>query len=158
SHAGNLVKDPDNRLYWRMSRRRLDVESWRDALLAVAGQLDRAMTGPTLNLDSDSNQRRPVYATISRHELQGLWRFFDFPDANITSEKRTETTVPQQQLFALNSPFVAARAKALAERVKAAGDESAQVRMAYSLAFGRPPVEAEVRVLAAFLAGQDDPD
>ena len=69
------------------------------------------MGGPTLDLGSTSNRRRTVYGRISRHQLNGLLRLFDFPDANITSEKRTETTVPQQQLFVLNSPFVVEQAR-----------------------------------------------
>jgi hypothetical protein len=158
AHEGNSAKDPDNRLLWRRSRRRLDVESWRDALLAASGQLDRAMGGPTLDLAAEGNVRRTVYARISRHELSGLLRLFDFPDANITSEKRTETTVPQQQLFVLNSPFVVARAKALAARVEAeSATEDTRVRRAYELAFGRPPAEAELRLARLFLSAADDP-
>ena len=37
--------DPENRLLWRMSRRRLDFEALRDSMLAVSGQLDRSMGG-----------------------------------------------------------------------------------------------------------------
>ena len=50
-----------------------------------------------------ANVRRTIYGKISRHDLNGLLRLFDFPDANITSDVRSETTVPQQQLFVLNS-------------------------------------------------------
>jgi hypothetical protein len=151
--------DPDNRLLWRMNRRRLDVEPWRDALLSVSGQLDRATGGPTLDLNAESNRRRTVYAKISRHELNGLLRLFDFPDANITSEKRTETTVPQQQLFVLNSPFFVARAKALASRLTAeAGDDAARIRRAYVLAYGRTASDAEVGVATRYLATKDAAD
>ena len=48
----DLKADPGNRLYWRMNRRRLDVESWRDALLSVAGNLDPTVGGPSADLDS----------------------------------------------------------------------------------------------------------
>jgi hypothetical protein len=154
-HEGNQKKDPDNRLLWRANRRRLDVESWRDALLAASGQLDGSLGGPTASLGGN-NVRRTVYAKISRHELDGLLRLFDFPDANITSEKRTETTVPQQQLFVLNSPFVIARAKALAARVKGgAKDDAAAIRKAYALCFARPPSDDELALGKAFLGGQD---
>ncbi len=151
-------KDPDNRLLWRGSRKRLDIESWRDALLATSGKLDRTFGGPTLDLDNAGNQRRTVYAKVSRHELNGLLRLFDFPDPNITSERRTETTVPQQQLFVLNSPFFLNQARALAARVqKEADDDPGRIRRAYLLAFGRIPVDDEVQLGLRYLAGKDDP-
>ncbi len=83
--AANDAKDADNHYLWRANRRRLSVEAWRDALLAVSGRLDPRFSGPTTNLDAADNVRRTVYAKISRHELNGLLRLFDFPDANITS-------------------------------------------------------------------------
>src|SRR5262249_19587788 len=74
-----------------------------------------------------------------------LLRLFDFPDANITSEKRTETTVPQQQLFVLNSPFMVEQARALAARLRAeTGDDAGRVRRAYALALARPATDAGV--------------
>jgi hypothetical protein len=153
--AGSGV-DADNRLLWRMSRRRLDVEAWRDAMLAVAGKLDRTRGGPTFDLNSVGNCRRTVYAKVSRHDLAGLLRLFDFPDANITSEKRTETTVPQQQLFALNSPFVVEQARALAARVKReAASEPARIQRAFLLAYGRPAAAAEADAVHRFLAARD---
>jgi hypothetical protein len=149
--------DPDNRLLWRMNRRRLEVEAWRDALLAVSGQLDPSFGGPTTDLNAAQNRRRTVYARVSRHELNGLLRLFDFPDANITSERRTETTVPQQQLFVLNSPFFIGQARALAARVGVEErDDAARVRRAYSLAYGRPVTDAELALALRYLGGKDD--
>jgi len=154
--ANNERVDADNRFFWRANRRRLGVEAWRDSLLAVSGKLDASLGGPTTNLDSADNVRRTVYAKISRHELSGLLRLFDFPDANITSEKRVETTVPQQQLFVLNSPFMLNQAKALAARLeKEAMDDSALVRRGYELAFGRPATEGEVSVGVRYLQATD---
>src|SRR5438128_3783707 len=94
--------DPANQLYWRMNRRRLDVESWRDALLAAAGNLDPAVGGPPTDLNAAGNHRRTLYGAVSRHDLNGLLRLFDFPDPNLTAEKRPVTIVPLQQLFVLN--------------------------------------------------------
>ncbi len=151
-------KDPDNRFLSRASRRRLDIESWRDALLAVSGDLDTKTGGPTTDLGSKDNRRRTVYGKVSRHDLNGLLRLFDFPDANITSERRTETTVPQQQLFVLNSPFFVSQAKALAKRVQTeAPDDKARVNRAYLLSYGRPPSESEVNLALQYLGGKDDP-
>ncbi len=109
--AASDAKDPENVLLWRMNRRRLDVEAWRDAMLAVGGRFDLKIGGPPLSLDSPNNERRTVYAAISRHDLAPLLRLFDFPDPNITSGGRVETTVPLQQLFVLNSEFMVASAR-----------------------------------------------
>jgi hypothetical protein len=155
----NFSIDADNRLLWRMNRRRLDVESWRDAMLAVAGKLDRTFGGPSVNLNAPGNRRRTVYGKISRHDLAGLLRLFDFPDANITSEKRTETTVPQQQLFVLNSAFVVEQARALAARVQVkAADDAARIERLFVLVYGRPASGQESQLIKRFLAARDEGD
>jgi hypothetical protein len=154
----NDTIDGDNRYLWRMNRRRLDIEAWRDAMLAVSGKLDRTMGGPTTDLSAGTNIRRTVYAKISRHDLNQLLRLFDFPDANITSERRNDTTVPQQQLFVLNSPFVVDTAKALAARLQQdTATDAERVQRAFLLAYGRPAGAEEVRLAIAFLSGQDSP-
>ncbi len=148
-----LEVDPENRLLWRASRRRLDVEAFRDALLFVSGRLDESLGGPTTNLADPGNVRRTVYARISRHELDGLLRLFDFPDANVTAATRTNTTVPQQQLFVLNGEFFVRQAKALAARVQKAADaDDDRIRLAYRLCYGRPPTETELAVGREFLS------
>src|SRR5205823_2088872 len=140
----NFSIDGDNRWLWRMNRRRLDVESWRDSMLAVSGKLDAKLGGPTTNLAAVENSRRTVYAKISRHDLNYVLRLFDFPDANITSERRAETTVPQQQLYVLNSPFVIETAKAFAARLqKEAGSDTERLQRAFKLAYGRSASEQE---------------
>jgi mono/diheme cytochrome c family protein len=155
AEGDGTTKDPDNQLLWRANRRRLQVEAWRDSLLAVSGTLQPMFGGPTFNLSANS-PRRTVYAKVSRHELDGLLRLFDFPDANITAETRTETTVPQQQLFVLNSPFFLEQARALAGRLQreATGPE-AQVQRAYRLLYGRAPLAEETEIGLAFLRGKD---
>ena len=93
-----------------------------------------------------------MYAKVSRHELDGLLRLFDFPDANVTADKRVVTTVPQQQLFALNSAFMATQAQAFAARVEKLGKTDAErVTAAYRLAFGRPPEARELELAERFL-------
>jgi len=141
-----------------MNRQRLDVEAWRDALLAVSGRLDRIFEGPSTNLADSSNNRRTVYARVSRHELDGMLRLFDFPDANITSSKRSETTVPQQQLFVMNSPFMLEQAKALAARVQAEvpNNPVGQIQRAFQLAYSRPATNAELEIGQTYLQGKED--
>jgi mono/diheme cytochrome c family protein len=151
--AVNAERDADNRLLGRMNRRRLEVEAWRDALLAVSGRLDPQTGGPSADLNSPDNRRRTLYGFVSRHELNPLLRLFDFPDPNITADQRTVTTVPLQQLFVLNSEFMVRSAKALAERMIAAGpDDAARVRAAYRVLFGREPGGRESAVALAFLS------
>ncbi|MFT5470397.1 MAG: hypothetical protein ACI8UO_005525 [Verrucomicrobiales bacterium] len=156
----NANIDGDNRFLWRMNRRRLDVEAWRDALLDVSGRLDRTLGGPSTDLSDANNVRRTVYARISRHELDNLLRLFDFPDANITSSKRSETTVPLQQLFVLNSAFMVEQAKAFSERLhrEAPDNDNVKIRRAFALAYSRPPTELEIELGLAFLSGEHDPE
>jgi cytochrome c553 len=160
SDASNERVDADNRLLWRMDRRRLDVEAWRDSLLAVSGRLDPKLGGESTDLGSSSNVRRTIYGKISRHELDSLLRLFDFPDANITSDTRSETTVPQQQLFVLNSPFMIEQSKAFAARLakEAPSDERARVVRAFALAYGRAAEEAEIAGAVEYLAAADTAD
>jgi cytochrome c553 len=151
--------DAANVYLWRANRRRLDIEQWRDSLLAVSGNLDPTRGGPTFDLRDPNAKRRTVYAKISRHELNGLLRLFDFPDANVTADKRTVTTVPQQQLFALNSEFMASQAQTFAARVdKLAKGDSEWVAAAYRLAFGRAPETREVELAERFLKLPAKPD
>jgi len=153
----NFEIDADNRFLWRMNRRRLDVEAWRDALLSVSGDLDGALGGPSESLDSGSldagdNRRRTLYAHVSRHDLDGLLRIFDFPDPNITCAKRTVTTVPQQQLYVLNSEFMISRAIRFAARLTSnADDDTARIHRAFLLAFHRQPNAREIQLGLAFL-------
>jgi hypothetical protein len=145
--------DPENRFLSRMNRRRLEVEAWRDAILTVAGTLDLTMGGPSQNLADPQNHRRTLYAQVSRHNLNPLLRLFDFPDPNITSDGRPATTVPLQQLFVLNSEFMAQNAKAFAQRVRRAESaEAARVEFAVSEALGRPATDYEVETALDFLA------
>ncbi len=158
AEPGSQAADPENKLLWRANRRRLEVEAWRDAQLAVAGNLDRTLGGPSADLAAPDYRRRTLYGTVSRHELNPLLRLFDFPDPNITSGERTVTTVPLQQLFVLNSEFMVRNAKALAARLNAAaGDDAGRIRHAFLLLYGRPGTERELQLGLAFLASGETP-
>jgi hypothetical protein len=156
-NPASFAIDPENKFLSRMNRRRLDVEAWRDALLSVADSLDGTIGGASGNLASTDFRRRTLYGAVSRHNLDGLLRLFDFPDPNITSERRTVTTVPLQQLFVLNSDFMVRQAKALAVRVTASGSsaDDARIRHVYRLLFGRDATAAEIQFGVEFLTATD---
>lgn len=155
SKAGFAV-DGGNRLYWRMSPRRLDVESWRDALLHVTGELSGRIGG---NPDEQvrSSRRRTLYFSVSRHgdrfETDKFLRLFDFPVPRATIAKRAVSVVPQQYLFLMNSAFMIDRAKAFAARVateEILDDE--RIRYAYRLLYARVPTDEELQIGRTFLA------
>jgi len=146
--------------FGRVPRRRLPVESWRDALLSASGKLDASRVGGKSIDPSDPSQaRRTVYAKISRLEVNAILAMFDYPDPNGTADRRVETTTPLQKLFALNSPFMTTLAEAFVERLRRdvpAGDE-ARVQRAYQLLFGRPATSEEIDIGLRFLASGGDP-
>lgn len=149
--AANMESDPENRLLWRMNRRRLEVEPWRDAVLSVSGQLNAEVGGPSLELN-DSHRRRTLYGYISRHRLNNLLRLFDFPDPNITAGERTVTTVPLQQLFVLNSDFMVSQSRAFAARLQnESATNEARINLAFELLFGRQPTADERAAAVEFL-------
>src|SRR5262249_49554923 len=138
--------DPDNRLLWKANRRRLDLEAMRDTMLSVSGRLDPKLGGRPVDIVGDPlNRRRTIYSLIDRQSLPGLFRAFDFASPDVSVERRPQTTVPQQALFALNSPFMIEQAKALAGRSEVAGDarNEEKIRVLYRLALTREPTTRE---------------
>src|SRR5262249_19748565 len=120
-----FAADPENRLLWHYNRRRLDLEALRDSLLASSGQLDTTLGGPAVELTTAPfTHRRPLYGFIDRQNLQGLYRTFDFASPDSSSAQRFQTTIPQQALFMMNSPFVVEQAQALAVRPELSGKAS----------------------------------
>jgi hypothetical protein len=149
----NYAEDPDNRLLWRYNRRRLDAESLRDSLLYVSGKLDLQAGGPAVRLDKENN-RRTVYAYISRRQLDPMLALFDFPNPNSTSEQRLQTTVPLQKLFFMNSPFVIDQSTALAARVAAnASSDDQRITATYRFVLQRDPTPEERRLAREFIGG-----
>jgi mono/diheme cytochrome c family protein len=139
--------DPENRLVWHMNRRRLDLEQLRDSLLFASGKLDAKMGGPSVELTTmPYTTRRTVYGFIDRQNLQGLYRTFDFASPDATSAQRFSTTVPQQALFMMNSPFIVEQAKALSRRTEfdAAKDDKDRIKVAYRLILERAPLPEEI--------------
>ena len=170
--------DPDNRLLWRMPRRRLPAESIRDAMLAVSGQLDPARSGPSLGLELKGNMRglggkvnlptwggqiadyirnrRTVYLPFKRERPVGeleILSVFDFPHPSEITGARANTTVATQALFLMNGPFVKQQADKLAERLlgEMPGDERLRIERLYLLALNRPAEAGEIETAMVFL-------
>jgi hypothetical protein len=146
--------DPENALYSRMNRRRLDFEAIRDALLAVSGQLDQAIGGPPMSsLTEPASNRRTLYGFVDRLNLPGLYRTFDFPDPTTTSPRRDQTTIAPQALFLMNHPFVFAAAHGILRRpeIAALHDPDTKIEHLYRLIFNRPPSHDEQLLAREFL-------
>jgi hypothetical protein len=146
--------DPDNRLLARRSRRRLEIEAWRDAVLTAAGALDGRMGGPPQDLGQPANTRRTLYGSVKRRELHDLLRLHDFPDPTTHSASRTPTTTPLQQLFVLNSPFIRAQSAALASRLHRIVLAGAERGERSSLVARRPPAACAGHGLGRKVTGE----
>ncbi|HET6883307.1 MAG TPA: PSD1 and planctomycete cytochrome C domain-containing protein [Pirellulales bacterium] len=146
--------DPENRLLYRMNRRRLDFESMRDSYLAVADRLDRGLGGRPVDIWAQPfSGRRSVYAYIDRQDLPGVFRVFDFANPDVSIDQRPRTTVPQQALFAMNSPFVLDEVRKLMARpeIAAEADTARRVQALYRLIFERAASDDEVELARRFV-------
>jgi hypothetical protein len=149
STTPDLARDPENRFWARSERRRLSFEATRDALLAVSGELTRDIGGRPDALEGRTpTTRRAIYGFIDRYEVAPTLRTFDFADPNLHAPKRPETTVPQQALFFMNSPFVEARAKTLAAQANKAPPQE-RLRYLYRQVYGRDPSASELKMARA---------
>jgi hypothetical protein len=172
--AKTLTDDPENTLFGRMFRRRLEGEAVRDALLAVSGRLDPRVGGPSVFPDlppgvvtrggwtrsksaADRN-RRSIYVFARRNLKYPLFDAFDAPDTNVTCPERNVSVNAPQALMLLNSELVTDFARGLAGRVLASvadrNDPRGLVTCVYRLAFGRVPDPGERSRGVAFLTEQ----
>ncbi len=153
---GHTVEvDPENRLWGHVNRRRLEFEPLRDALLAAAGRLDPAAGGKAVELTTAPYAaRRSVYGFIDRQNLPGLFRTFDFASPDASTPERHATTVPQQALFLMNSPFVVEQARHFAGRpdVKDQPGDEARIRRMHRIAYGRDAEPEEIALGLRFVA------
>jgi hypothetical protein len=155
----SLGADEANESVWHFPRRRLDAEAIRDALLFVSGNLDLAGPGshpfPEMTAwnwtqhnpfkDVYASNHRSVYLMTQRLQRHPFFAIFDGPDTNSTTESRSTSTVPLQALFFLNNPFLQQQASSFARRLIAEATEPAdRVRLAFEMAFGRLPADAEL--------------
>jgi hypothetical protein len=150
-------RDPGNLLLWKMNRRRLDFEALRDSLLAAAGQLDLTEGGHSVDITvAPWSERRTIYGFVERQNLPGIFRTFDFASPDTTSPQRFSTTVPQQALFMMNSPFVVKQVRSLAveSRSRSGSRGEDRVRALYEFAYQREPTQSEVEFGLRFIADQ----
>jgi hypothetical protein len=148
-----LKADPDNRMFSRMNRRRLEAEAIRDSLLAVSGKLDRTRGGPA---SQDFNlPGRTLYLMTIRSDRTSFRELFDAADPTAIIDKRAVSTVAPQALFLLNHPFAVEQTGVLAKRIVREGpaDEQGKIERLYVLLFGRRPGEQEVKIGRTLLAG-----
>ncbi|MEX2120716.1 MAG: DUF1553 domain-containing protein [Pirellulales bacterium] len=153
--------DPDNRLHWRMNRRRLEAEAIRDSILAAGGTLDLAMGGSLLgakpreyvagtasvNLARYDSQRRSIYLPVIRSALYEVFQAFDFAEPSVLNGNRASTTVAPQALFMMNSGLVDDATHKMAAGLLARHDldDAGRVESLYQRALSRPARPDEVQ-------------
>jgi hypothetical protein len=159
--------DPENRLHWRMNRRRLEAEAIRDAILAASGQLDPTLGGSLLDTanrayvkgypnsvyDKYDFNRRSIYLPVLRSMLYDVFQAFDFADPSTPNGERATTTVAPQALFMMNSMLVGDQTRHLATSLLADGslDDSARISAAYERTVGRSATAQETTRAFDFL-------
>ena len=164
-------QDPDNRLLWRMPKRRLEAEAIRDAMLAASGEIDlsrpeaslvgRVIGDKPISLigldqrlpkDLDGSVHRSVYLPVIRDRLPDVLDLFDFAEPSLVTGDREQTNVPTQALYLMNSPFIRARSEALADRLMGeAPSDTQRIELAFQLCLGRAPDDVEQQRALEFL-------
>jgi hypothetical protein len=165
--AATVAADPENRLFGRANRRRLEAECIRDTVLSVSGQLDPARGGPTFpaTIASDyghksNSKRRSLYLPQFRNSMPEMLEVFNAADTSMVTGKRDAGTVAPQALFMMNHPFILKQSQSAAERLLAEehADNEERVTRAYRLALGRGPTSGEREVARRFLKGKAEKD
>jgi hypothetical protein len=147
------LKDPENRLIWKMPVRRLDAEQVRDAMLLASNELlPHAFGSPA----DASKPLRSIYTKQIRNAPNALLAAFDGTDGLTSCACRNTTTTATQSLLLLNGEDVLARASSFAKSVLAEEPKDAgkRVRLAYQRAYGRLPSTEEENAARAFLTSQ----
>lgn len=142
-------QDPENRLLWRRTRRRLEAEPVRDSVLFVGGGLDLKIGGKAPDVNAN---RRAIYLPVNRASLYEMFSTFDYVETANHIEQRPTTTVPHQALFLLNSPMVHAQATALAkELIDGHENPQSRIRTLFCTLYARQPTEAELNRSMLFI-------
>jgi cytochrome c553 len=167
AHDQPPAADPENRLFGRAARRRVEAEVIRDSILSVSGKLDLNGGGPVVShfpdraidnnslggFNTDPILKRAVYLPVIRNDLTTLFEVFDFADPDVGDGQRDATTVSTQALYLMNSTFANAQAKAAAERLIAdEADAGKRFALLFRRALGRAPTAAEAAAATTFLA------
>ncbi|MEX0817971.1 MAG: PSD1 and planctomycete cytochrome C domain-containing protein [Pirellulaceae bacterium] len=175
--------DPENKLYARMSVRRLESEAVRDALLTVSDKLNAKLFGPPVpvmedevgqivigkeNLDGERKPgqtvplhgeefRRSTYVQVRRSRPLEVLETFDNPTMTPNCEQRNASNVAPQSLLLMNSNLVVEYAEYFAARVMrdAGVDRDAQIKLAWQLAFATVPSEDEIAAALEFVQRQE---
>ena len=163
SRADYQLRDPDNRLLWKFNRQRLDLEGSRDTLLKVSGQLDLTMGGRPVEItEAPWKMRRSVYGYIERQNLPNFFRTFDLASPDSSSPGRFRTSVPQQALYMMNSPFLKhivdglPTLQRISEQVEEGDDQL--ITQLYRQFFQRNPSKEELQWSLEFLGATDQPE
>jgi hypothetical protein len=171
-----VEKDPENSLLWKFTRRRLEAEEIRDAMLAVSGALNPKQGGPSVMIpiekeliaalykpsqwaiakDPAEHNRRSVYLIAKRNLRLPFMEVFDAPDGLVSCPRRESSTHAPQALELLNGDISNGQAEIFAARLakEAGADPRKQVDLAYRLAAGRAPTAPELSQAVAFLRSQ----
>jgi len=147
--AAYAQSDPENRLWHRQNRRRLEAEPIRDSVLAVGGGLDDHFGGKAPGTDA---HRRAIYLPINRAALYEMFSTFDYVETANHIEQRPTTTVPHQALFLLNSPLVHQQADRIAGGLAVRSDPDPQrMESLFNLLYARPASVSEAERSSRFL-------
>jgi hypothetical protein len=174
-HPEAAKLDPENKLLWRYSRRRLEGEMIRDSMLYAGGLLNPKMGGPGIfppiaagvsngskylawpvEKDPAEANRRSVYVFVKRNLRYPMFEAFDFPDTSESCPRRYTTVSPTQPLMGMNDELVREWSRALASRVLNDGGLSAsqQVERAFRIVYNRAPKDEERQAVLDFLDQQ----
>ncbi|MBL8819575.1 MAG: PSD1 domain-containing protein [Planctomyces sp.] len=152
-YARQQSEDPGNQYLWRAQRRRLDMESMRDNMLQVSERLDSTMFGRPRPLDDPTNFRRTIYAIVERQSVPSLVRNFDVATADLSVARRVQTTVPQQALFAMNSPFMIETANSVCQKLTE-NSLAEKIQALYEKILLRSPSSDEVTFAQEYIASE----
>jgi len=154
--------DSDNRLLWKRAPQRLGFEPMRDSLLFVSGQLSEDRGGKSYLIDQlPTNPRRTVYSFVDRNNLPNVFRTFDFANVESSTAQRPYTTVPQQALFAMNSPLLIEQSGLLVkdlglEKISTEKSVDAAIETLYQRVLSRKPTADEIELGKNFLIHHRD--
>jgi hypothetical protein len=141
--------DPENQYYWRRLPLRMESEAVRDSLLRLAGALDPALGGPTINPKQEEKVfRRSLYFTQSRDDQHAFLSMFDAADI-LGCYRRSESIVPQQALTLANSKLSLTMARRVAAKLQselAESSDEAFLRAAYETILCVEPTDEESAV------------